>query len=171
MSESSFFRRDPKDERSDFWHTVRVGCAMLAMALLLIQTPTWAFRWLYINVQSVSIPDHVAGDDPDVTVYRYIQRDFWGGYVVMLREAGTHRFVCSTPAPDWFLYREDANATQPLVLHLSDWLDDETALQDCEDRGFGEGDFYAVTCHVTNALGFIPARRCVDSNVFHRSAR
>lgn len=168
MSEASFFRRDPQGPRSDFWHTVRVGLVMMVLAIATLELPTMAFRWLYIDLQSVSIPDHEPGDDPDVTVFRKIRSDFWGGYVVTIRQAGSHRFVCSIPVDSWFEYRKQANATQPLILPISDWLGDDADLTECEDMGFQNGYFYAVTCHLTNAFGFIPARRCVNSNVFLR---
>lgn len=170
MSETSFFRREPHGKRSDFWHTVRVGLVVMAAALAVIEAPTMAFRWLYIDLQSVSIPDHATGEDPDVTVFRDIQSNFWGSYVVTIREAGTHRFVCSIPADSWFEYRKDANATQPLILPISTWMGSDEDLHDCEAMGFNDGYFYASTCHLTNAFGFIPARRCVNSNVFQRTA-
>lgn len=171
MSRSkTLFRRHVENEAEQLAHAVRVGLYLFAGILLFafVLSPT-IFRVAFLDLQSVTVADHVVGDDPEVTVYRNIHSSGPFGYSVTIRRADTGAFVCSKGPDAPFPYNPLADElVQPLVLPLSAWLDDKEALEDCERRGFGAGTFYIKTCHEYALIPLL--RRCADSAVFQRGA-
>lgn len=176
MSEYGYIRRDSRGWWADTIHTLVVGLLVLGLTIAAYSAVRWSFRWLWIDLQSVTIPDHPAGTDPDIEVYRHIASYAHMSWSVEVRRWPEHRFVClviPTTAEGhrlWLDYTRAANVVQPLVMPLSHWMDDRAALDACEAEGFGTGQFYATTCHLKQLFGLIPMRRCVPSNVFTRAA-
>ena len=144
------------------------GAAMIANAL---------FPYIYIDLKSHSVDESHNGDDPMVTAYRTIHKDFEGTWVVRIRNAETERLVCVVPRvikdATWLTYRERANKVNPLHMPLSEWIGTPEQLRDCEADGFWSTDpngthFYLVTCHIAKVLGVFPLKKCRDSAVFLR---
>lgn len=169
-------RRKP---RTSFWCDTGQLLMPAALGLALIWglhfALTAAFPRLWYDLQSVSVPDHAAGDDPVLTIDRAIRRDFSGRWTVAVRSAETHELVCLAPGPAkdarvLLDYRAAAARANPLRPTLSAWLRDADALAACEAAGFGPGGFYLTTCHTVIVAGFWPVKRCVDSPRFQRIA-
>lgn len=162
------FRRAQTTFWEDTAHILFVGALILAILLASRAGIQSGFRWIWIDLQSVTVPDHDVSADPDVTAHRRLHQSFWGSWTVEVRRAEDHRFICSTPGPRIW-YDERAGQINPLVMPMSEWVLDGAAIDSCQARGFGSGRFYLTTCHRVAPLG-LAFKRCVDSNVFVRTA-
>ena len=168
MSETSLMRREPRGFWCDTLHTMLVGVLVLGALATAHITLKGSFRYLWYDLQAVTVPDHPVGSDPLIVADRSIRSDFWGSWSVTVREAETHRFICMTAAPEPIRYRSAASAANPRIGPLSEWMADATHLRDCELRGMTAGRFYLDTCHHVLAANVWPVWRCVESNRFTR---
>lgn len=169
MGNKAILRRAPQGRVKDFKHSLQFAAGFLLILLLIINAPNAAYRYLWLDLQDVAVPDHLVGSDPQLVIARRIIMDHDATYTVTIREAETHAHVCSV-SPDIVIpYKRSASDKTPvLTADLSHWLDDPAALRKCETKGFGAGRFYLNTCHFKVFWGFQVARRCVASNIFER---
>lgn len=162
-------RREPQGWGADTRHVLFMATLFLLVLFSAEPAQKLAFRHAYIDLQSVTVPDHRLGDDPDITVYRTIAQDFTGSFSVLVRRQD-HTVACATRWPEAFTYRAAAARANPIRMSLRQWIGREDQLDACIARGtFGAGRYYLETCHRALVLGVFPARRCVASNIFTRS--
>lgn len=166
MSDTRMFRRAPSNYREDARHAIRVFLILFTSIFAPVAGAQVAFPYLFINLQSVTVPDHRVGEDPQITVYRIINRDFLGNYTVTIREASTSRVICVSGTPAPIPYEKAAGQTNPIKMPLSQWIWDGAAVRRCEAQGFGVGKFYTNTCQFLASFPLIG--RCVRGNVFAR---
>lgn len=137
-----------------------------------IASASYMFPHIWIDTQSVTVDDAPANYDPMVTAYREIKQDAPLFFLVTVRDADTHGFVCSSGWRGPYNYRKAANATNPITMTLSKWMDAPSldSIGCTAINGFGVGRFYISTCHQRRLLG-LAVQRCVDSAVFERTKR
>ncbi|MBS8228354.1 hypothetical protein [Vannielia litorea] len=164
------FRRLSTSYRRDTRHVALVGLSVAGALALITGALRLTFYALIFQLVSVTIPDHVAGKNPRITVERYIWWDFGGQFSVTIRSAKDHTIVCLSPWTRTFTYRAAAMKGGPeLKRPLSYWLGGRDVLARCEGEGFGSGLFYVNTCHRWMLGPLQLAKRCVESNSFLRS--
>ncbi len=168
MPESRLWRRLPNTWLADTLHIFLVLFILGASIAGLRAAVQMNFRHIWIDLKSVTVPDHRVGGDPVITAYRTIHREFQGAWEVRIRRADDHRLIFAGSPGYRLTYRTGANSVNPLEMPLSEWIGPGESLAKAEASGFGAGRFYVRTCHVAYAFGFIPFDRCVDSNVFTR---
>jgi hypothetical protein len=168
MPETRLFRRAVRNGLADTLHILLVAFLFCALMFALREAVQSQFRNIWIDLQSVAVPDHIDGEDPTLTVDRIIHRDFPGSWEVRIRRAYTHELIDVAKSTAKIDYRKVRSQENPIHPYLSDWLRDSAALAHAESEGFGEGRFYIRTCHIAYVAGFLPFDRCVDSNVFER---
>lgn len=146
-----------------------VGTVLILIAAAFIFLPSLFFRWLFIDLQSVTV-----NEDLQVVVKREIQRNFLGAFSATLRDADTDKIICFGEVSQPFEYKERAGKTNPIAFNFRQWasLEDRIALYACMRNGFlSGGRFYITTCHTAYfPNGWKIGGRCVSSNVFQPTA-
>jgi hypothetical protein len=171
MTQVSNYRANRDHFAEDTWRGLRFMLLGLLLIWGLYAAGNAGFRYLYNDVQSVVVEDHLVGENPKVTIYRVIRSDFMADFTVTVRNADTEAYVCQSDTKKPLYYRKSANKTQPLVLPLADWMARPEDYDDCQkDSRFGEGRFYIETTHKVNMFYLIPVSRTVTSAVFTRNA-
>ena len=162
---------------SNYWRETRiaglVGLLILLAFVVAIRLWTYVFPVLWFDLRSVHVDDHPVGYDAMVSADRVIRRDAPLLFLVTVRDAETHAFVCSGGWRGPYNYRKAAGLINPLRMSLPKWLD-VLSLEHVgctPENGFGVGKFYISTCHQRRLLGMFPVQRCVDSNTFERVKR
>lgn len=165
----SIFRREPRDKKHDAIHSIKFAIGFLAILLLVMNSTNWMYRFVWLDLEKVYVPDHAMGADPILTINRDIITNHDAKYSVTIRLAETSAHVCTVSPEVIIPYKRAASvATPELTMPLSRWLDDAAALRKCQAKGFEAGTFYLRTCHFRMIYGFPIARRCVESNTFKR---
>lgn len=162
-------RREPRGGWSDTRHSLRFAFILLMLAMMALNGPNLLYKYIWLDLESVHVPDHTTGSDPMLTIWRSIKSNHEATYTVTIREAVTNAHICSVSPSSIIGYKRAASDARPvLMMELSRWLDDIHELRKCERKGFGVGEFFVNTCHFKTLYGVPVARRCVESNTFSR---
>lgn len=168
--------------KTEFWRETR-ALVLIASSILLMfwtwdRTTDFVMRTLWMDLTSVTVPDHKVGDDPIVTINREIKQDGVRLFsTVTLRRSKDLRHVCTGRSPGAFSYYLEANSRDSetgdipsMTIRLSHWMWSNRIFEECASTGlFGEGKFYVETCYLRYLLGFVPFESCVRSNDFWRT--
>lgn len=127
--------------------------------------PSAVMKYVWIDLQSVTVTGGADVFAARVDVDRTIRFGFTGQYHVSVRRASDDLQICSIHSP---VFDYKSRQTKPIRgMPLSWWGQGYPPLSDCARDGFRNGEFYLTTCHDVMLFRLLPiARRCVQSNDF-----
>lgn len=151
----------------DFWLGAQWVLLMIFASWVVITVPEMAFKYIWLDLESVTVEDHQIGADPQVTAWREIKADTALYWSVTIRSHGDDQYIGSFVRPHYSNYKKRANSVNPLRMPLSEWIAVPGALDQLEsDTHYRAGTFYAVTCHHKWIW-----KRCVASAPYTRTER
>jgi len=162
-------RRPSRGFIEDTWHVAVIGVFIVLLIVFSKPMTDFAFRNMFIDLQSVRVQDHFVDENPKITVYRQINHDFQGSFSVNIRKASDSGVSCLTSWPTYFPYTKAASNTNPKITDMQEWVGDPDQLQACKDNGkYPAGIYYIDTCHRALLINLFVMQRCVSSNFYKR---
>lgn len=113
----------------------------------------------YLEVNQISIPNFVEGDNPIFSYDRIIKKTFSATWTAEIQLAGTNTAVC--PSTHTANYSPDKKL--PAGGPTLNWFMQREPLPDCI---IGPGNYRLYVCWTIDRLDAVDARMCKASNVF-----